>query len=170
MKITKYFSESEFKVSAEYPDLAKEIDLFWPDLVKLFYMCSCILELPRGFYKEPFLITSGKRSPELNFAVGGAKLSDHLFFELSCAVDFTMRDKNKLFKVYSWIYTHCHYSVGELILYFDRKWKPHFIHVSLPTEKHHSEFYFDYNRGENFDLIDKLPGTIYIDIFTKEVR
>jgi len=170
MKITEHFEDWEFRVSSDYPELAKEIELLWDDLLKLWYISSCILELARSLYEEPFIVTSGKRTAELNSAIHGAEQSDHLFLDRSCAVDFAMRRKQKLLKVYGWIHTHCHYSVGEMILYLDKRWKPRFIHVSLPTKKHHSEFYFDYNRGENFDLIDKLPGTIYIDIFTKEVR
>lgn len=169
MKITEHFEEKEFKVSAEYPDLAKEIELWQPDLVKLFYICSSILEPARELYNKPFLVTSGKRTPRLNSAIGGAEHSDHLFFDESCAVDFTMKRKKSLLKVYGWIFTHCRYSVGELILYLNKGWHPRFIHVSLPTERHHSEFYFDYNRGEKFEVVGKLPVPVYIDIFTKEV-
>ncbi len=169
MKITEYFEDWEFKVSSDYPELARKIFLHGIDLLKLFYICSSILEPARSLYNERFIVTSGKRTVELNSAVNGAEQSDHLFLGRSCAVDFTMRRKQKLPKVYGWIYTHCRYSVGEMILYLDKRWKPRFIHVSLPTKKHHSEFYFDYNKGEDFDDIAKLSGMSYIEIFTKEV-
>lgn len=169
MKITEHFDSPEFTVSAQFPELAKDIVLLENDLLKIFYICSCILEPARSLYNEKIPVLSGKRSPVLNEAVKGAEHSDHLFYGESCAVDWTMKRRRKLLKVYGWIYTHCFYSVGEAILYLNKGWDPRFIHLSLPTRKHHSEFCFDYNRGEVFDLIDKLPGTLYIDIFTKEV-
>ena len=169
MKITEHFDSEEFRVSAQFPELARDIILLENDLLKIFYICSGILESARGPYNEPFPVLSGKRTSVLNEAVDGVEHSDHLL-DRSCAVDFTMRRRQKLPKVYGWIYTHCYYSVGEMILYFDKKWKPRFIHVSLPTPKHHLEFYFDYNKGEDFDIIDKHLGDGSIIIYTAPIK
>jgi len=171
VKITEHFDDSEFKVSEDYPELAKKICLNETDRVKLFYICRSILEPAREVDTDdgqPIWILSGKRTPELNKAVGGATNSDHLFLNKSCAVDFTMDHKDTLHRVYSWIRDECSFLVGEMIIYFDKKWIPRFIHISLPTKEHWGDLWYDYNQGERFESEMRLPVYIYMDMMRRK--
>lgn len=164
MKLTNDFSLEEFRVSKEYPFLAAKIDFTKEDIVKLFYL-STILQRERNIYGR-IDILSGKRSDELNEKVEGAKNSDHLFKGYSCASDFAPKVfLEQLFPIYKDIFDEYHYSIGEAIFYFDKVWQPRFIHLSLPTEKHLSEFYYDYNYGEEFKTLKGLPAQVYAKIF-----
>lgn len=176
VRITEHFFAHEFTVSKKHPELARKIPLDGVDILKVFYLCSSILEPARALDNEPgkaldnrrLTILSGKRSQELNVAIEGEEESDHLFEGFSCAADFTTyyrRDRDKLFRIYGFIWEHCSYSVGEIILYLTKAWKPIFVHVSLPTRKHHQRFLFDYNKGEEFGPIRSLPDSIYMQIF-----
>ena len=83
------------------------------------------------------LFRSGKRSPELNQAIGGARQSDHLYEAESAAVDFTVASVGDLRSVWEWIFNYCPHAFGQLIYY------PHqnFIHVSLPSHKYQGEVF-----------------------------
>lgn len=177
MRITEHFLAHEFTVSKKRPDLARKIVLDGIDILKIFYLCNSILEPARAIDNKRLTMLSGKRSPELNKAIKGADNSDHLFKDFSCAGDFTTyyrRDRDKLFGIYYFISEQCSYSVGEVILYLTKAWKPIFIHISLPTQKHYQEFLFDYNGGEEFGPIDSLPDSVtlqlYLDSSKKKVR
>lgn len=77
MKLTNNFWLSEFAVSSDYPELAKEItfDDYEKSVVKL--LCESVLQPIRDEFGVVH-VTSGKRTPELNAKVGGTALSDHL--------------------------------------------------------------------------------------------
>lgn len=135
--LTENFSLAEFAVSAEHPFLAKLIEFSEADEVKLFYFCNMILQPIRNKFGG-VIILSGKRTPELNKAVGGAELSDHLFRYASCATDFTVPGAD-MKAVYNWIQFNLCGSFmkpyGQLIYYPAKQ----FIHGSLPTPRHRGE-------------------------------
>lgn len=160
MQLTKNFKLEEFAVSHDYPELAEKIKFSKEDITKLFYICKVILEPARQVWDKPIYITSGKRTLELNKAVGGAPHSDHLFRKFSCAVDFIVERKKELFDIYKFIMHQCYFLVGEMIIYFDKKWTPRFIHLSLPTPKHHHQFFYDYD-GKEFKPIYDLSDDIF---------
>lgn len=128
VKLSQNFSLNEFKVSSDHPELASKIEFNDLDLIKLFYITNIILQPVRDIF-GPVLVLSGKRSEELNKAVGGAKESLHLMRGYDCAVDFTTPNANM-----QDVFTHLKGtrwgSFGELIYYP----KQNFIHVSLPNE------------------------------------
>jgi len=161
MQLTEHFKLEEFAVSHDYPELARKIKFSREDITKLFYISQAILESARQVWDKIIIITSGKRTLELNKAIGGAPHSDHLFRKYSCAVDFTMEKKEELFEVYKFIMRQCYFLVGEMIIYFDKEWTPRFIHLSLPTPKHHHQFFYDYNYGKEFRPIYDLSSYIF---------
>ena len=139
-QLTKNFFGQEFAVSEDYPHLAKLITFSNSDLQKLFYLATLNLQPERDKYNLPIKILSGKRTHALNRAVGGAGHSDHLFDFCSAACDFvipgigmeqvftSMQGKNR---------PKNRQPFGQLIYYPDKN----FIHVSLPTPKHHGEVF-----------------------------
>ncbi len=168
MRLTKNFKSGEFTVSRDYPELAKKIKLSETDTMKLFYICSVVLQPARNeFPEDEFNVNSGKRIIELNTLVGGWKNSDHLFRGFSCAVDFAVEDRDKLFGIYNFIHENCRFSIGECILYFDETWQPIFIHVSLPTKRYWQRFLYDCNYGQMFGPIRDLPDWVMEEIFKK---
>jgi len=168
MKLTEHFELSEFAVSTQYPSEARRINFCHDDIVKLFYLCSTLLEPARKIGgDEPIVVLSGKRTPKLNSLIGGAVKSDHLYEGYSCAADFTTHSKGSLYSIFRFLIWECHFSVGQAILYFTREYRPRFIHVSLVTPKHHSEFLYEHNHKFR-NLVD-LPSEIYAKIFEKEV-
>jgi len=125
---------------------------------------SIILEPIRDIIRKPIIILSGKRTPLLNEAVRGAENSDHLFKGFSCAADFYTKDRKKLYKIFRHLLWDFNYAVGEAILYFTEDWNPRFIHLSLPTPKHHHDFFYDYNNGQEFKHLVDLPEEVYVAI------
>lgn len=132
--LSKNFMLSEFAVSADHPELAAKITLNEADEIKLFQLCATILQPVRDVFSSTKII-SGKRNGELNVAVEGSKNSDHIYWSVHCAVDFTLPQGGNVSACYNWIKETMPYAFGQLILYRNRG----FIHVSLPTYKHHYE-------------------------------
>lgn len=167
MQLTEHFKLEEFAVSRGFPELAKKIQFTHEDIIKLFYFCSLLLQPLRDKY-ERIDVGSGKRTPELNTKVNGIEESDHLFKGYSCAADFAVSEKKRLFNIYRELFQEYYNFVGEAILYFTKSWRPRFIHLSLPTEKHRRLFFYDYNYGEEFKPLGNLPDKIYVKIFKEE--
>lgn len=126
------FSWAEFLVSKEHPELLT-FDLSDMDKLKIFYLCCLHLQPVREAIGKPILILSGKRSPELNAAVGGASASDHLFVGECAAVDFTIPGHD-MRSVWTGLCLSPR-SFGQCIFYR----KSNFIHISLPSQKHQGE-------------------------------
>jgi len=129
LRVGKYFKLEEFKVSQTYPELAKKIEFTELDVVKLKYFCATLLDPLRDVF-GPIYILSGKRTPELNEAVGGARHSHHLYEGLNCAADFCLKDKKELWFCYQYIILLFPYAFSQCILYY-KNGKPNFIHLSL---------------------------------------
>ena len=137
--ITPYFKLSEFKVSREYPRLAKCITFSKLDVRHIELLCYIHLQPLRYEFGGPIRILSGKRSSVLNIAIKGSKNSDHLFAN---AVDFTARDKKHLYQAYLEHLYKNYQSIGQSIIYLNKNKSFRFAHLSLPTEKHKRELLF----------------------------
>lgn len=122
------FEYDEFVVSDSFQYLVKQIELTDMDKLKLFYLCQLVLQPVRDKF-GPVRILSGKRSPQLNFAVGGSKTSDHLYIGETCAADFTIKGNVK--ECFEWVQANRQGTYGQLIHYPSKN----FIHVSLPSGK-----------------------------------
>lgn len=138
--LTKNFSLPEFAVSADHPYLASLIIFSETDITKLFYMCILNLQPIRDWLSASVKILSGKRTPELNKAVGGADHSDHLFDFVSAACDFTVPGYD-MERIWHWVQKtnipENHRPFGQLIFYPSKN----FCHISMPTLKHHGEVF-----------------------------
>lgn len=128
MRLTPNFDSSEFVVSKAQPELAKQIEVTEADLVKMFQLCINYLQPIRDKF-GPVNILSGKRSVELNEAIGGSLGSQHMYENFDAAVDFAVPGKS-METVYNFIKNELNKNYGELIFYPDQN----FIHVSLPTQ------------------------------------
>lgn len=100
-QLAQHFKLSEFAVSAEFPQLANEIDFTESEIERTRFFCQTVLEPIREIV-GPVNITSGKRPTLLNLKVGGHKLSDHLWSPETNAIaaDFTC---DNIGKAFSWI-------------------------------------------------------------------
>lgn len=138
----RHFKYSEWIISNQYPALADKIKLSDCDRIKIFYIAQILETVREKCGGIPIRITSGKRSSELNKAIGGAKNSDHLFTDEKCATDFILaRDGYLLWYVFQ-ILHYSRYAIGQVIIYLygQNIWWPRFIHLSLPSRKHTGEF------------------------------
>lgn len=122
IQITPHFNAKEFLVSKHHPALASKMSLSEEEINKFYLLCQFGLEPIRKVFK-PVIILSGKRSRELNSAIGGGVRSQHMFSE---AVDFTVPDTD-MHDIYTYI-KHDLFWPGELIRYRNRG----FIHLALP--------------------------------------
>ena len=89
MKLTEHFRLREFRVSNDHPGLAKVIQFSDIEIERIRFACASIFE-PLRLRFGPVIITSGKRSPALNDAVGGHPQSHHMFQDDHGATDFTI--------------------------------------------------------------------------------
>lgn len=142
MLLSKNFKLAEFAVSKDRPDLARQINFSESDIVKYYYLVQLILQPIRDLYGTT-IITSGKRTHELNQAIKGATYSDHLCGlnparEFSVAADFTLQS-DKLEDAYNWAIKNRLYCIGQLIYYKSRN----FIHVSLRNEAYQSQYWIN---------------------------
>jgi hypothetical protein len=131
IRLSRNFYLHEFAVSEQFEDLADEIKFSGPDVAKAGLLAKLILQPIRKEFGL-VVITSGKRSPELNAAVGGWELSHHLFLEDEAAADFTCPEAREMVDVYQWVLLNLPWNYGMLLLYPERN----FIHVSLPCAKY----------------------------------
>lgn len=139
MRLSAHFRLEEFRTSRRFPELAARMEFSEWDRHKCFLLARTILEPVRETVGRPVVITSGKRSAELNRAVGGAAGSDHLFIGFSAAVDFTTTAANRDQLVRA-VERIPGFSFGQLIVYFETDGRrPRFVHASLPTIHHQGE-------------------------------
>lgn len=110
------------------------------DRIKFFYLCAMVLEVIREAIGNCAInVNSGKRSVSHNKKIGGAKYSDHLFKDESCAVDITCGDDQRNWEAFHFLRLRLKNSVGQAIAYIDKDDRIRFIHISLPTKKHRGE-------------------------------
>lgn len=120
-KLSKNFSLKEFAVSRQFTELAEKIKFTLSDVLMLKVLAVEILQ-PIRLKFGPIEILSGKRSFELNQAVGGAPNSDHL----SCnAVDINVVNFENL-HIYKWLVMNSNLPYRQAIFYPVQN----FIHIS----------------------------------------
>ena len=73
-----HFTWPEFLVSKDYPELLGGFFLTDQDKAIIRLGVQSILDPIRESFGVPYILTSAKRSPALNAAVGGSEGSDHL--------------------------------------------------------------------------------------------
>jgi len=106
-----------------------------PDtLVKMKYVAENVFEPLREWYDSPIYINSFYRSEELNYAIRGAKNSQHKKGE---AIDISAGSSTENKKLFDWIAENLEYD--QLINEYGYKW----IHVSLKMSN---------NRMMKFDI------------------
>jgi hypothetical protein len=105
LRISKNFWGEEFIVSADHPELLEDISFTPMEAERTRCLVLYVLQPLRDYLDKPIIILSGKRSPELNTAIGGHPNSDHLYKpeRKSIACDFTTED---LAKAYSYLDDH----------------------------------------------------------------
>lgn len=91
MRLTRNFRLGEFAVSREHPELAAQVGFSEREIGRLQVYCAGWLQPLRDHFDAPVIITSGKRTAELNAAVGGVEVSDHLYGGDSGAVDLVVQ-------------------------------------------------------------------------------
>jgi len=129
--LTEHFRLSEFERSEMA--IANGIDNHCPSTLipNLKNLCEKVLEPLRIHVREPVIISSGYRCPELNRLVGGVPNSQHLTGE---AADIYLSDTRKLRKWYNWMKKHVPYHQ----LIYETKGNHHWIHVSCRIDKTNS--------------------------------
>ena len=129
MQLTDNFWLREFKVSADFPELAEKIQFSGYDKQVLRLLCDSLLQPVRTHFGQLDII-SGKRSLELNTAVGGNENSKHM---IAAAADFTIPNvgthagEQKLNRIFQWITDEYNTQYRTCIYYQKKK----FIHVSV---------------------------------------
>jgi hypothetical protein len=127
MRLTEHFSLEEFAISSDHPQLAWNIAFSPVEIERIRFACASILEPLRQNFGQPVIITSGKRTFELNEAVGGVPGSHHLFEDNHGAADFVVAGIPPE-QVARWLHNHTWNRL--VILYLDRK----FLHLSFPDD------------------------------------
>ncbi len=144
MKLSKSFKLQEFLISDKHPELIEKVHV--PRAVKwnLQKLCRILLQNLRDAVDKPIHITSGYRTEALNFALGGAKASQHLFGE-GCDYVILKEDGS----VDTEAMDHCiafaknslHFAIGQHIIYKNGDGSIRHIHISLPDNRHYSQFF-----------------------------
>lgn len=130
MKLTENFDDYEFVVTTH-----KEIDNTLPlAYVHNVHAMAKLLQKIRDVYGYPIKITSCYRCKKLNTIVNGSKTSDHL---TASAADIKCSDNKKLWNIILKLRDEGKIQFGQLINEYNLKW----IHISIPTEKHHNEVF-----------------------------
>ena len=94
-------------------------------------LCEDILQPIRDAWKQPIIVTSGYRCPELNRKVKGAANSDHIF---GCAADIKTNSKQNnrlLFSLIVKLIENNKIQVRQLIDEYSLNW----IHISINHNK-----------------------------------
>lgn len=147
MHLAEHFRLGEFAVSQEHPELAELIRFADHEIERCRYLACAYLQPLRSAMGKPVRILSGKRSPELNRAVGGVPNSDHLMLGGSIAVDLAVEGMAPR-ELADWFRSHTPYW-KQLIFY------PHrgFVHLSLP----------DYS-DRRLEFLEAKPGGGYVSV------
>lgn len=124
--ISKNFAINEFRVSSQFPGLARQIDFSPVEAERIRFACHAILEPLRAHFGRPVIITSGKRSPELNRAVGGHPRSHHLFQGDQGAADVVIEGVEPA-EMARWLVENT--TTDYVIAYTNRG----FCHISFPS-------------------------------------
>lgn len=121
-KLSEHFSFYEMTATNHRKYLQSNRNVPLSLLDRGIYLCRNLLEPIRQFYNSPIIINSGYRSPALNRAIRGSKVSQHCRFE---AADFTVIGVSCK-DVYNYVKECSGLHYGQLILEYGQ-----WIHISL---------------------------------------
>lgn len=131
-QLTKNFALSEWAVSRDFPELAAKINFSEVEIERIRMFVLMFLQPLREALGTPIVITSGKRSKQLNSAVKGSPGSKHLFRNGSLAVDITAPRLQSISTICQWIDEEYSFNgkhfLRNYIFYPDQN----FIHISAP--------------------------------------
>ena len=128
MKLTENFSLREFVDSPTAKRLGIDNTPKWDHVLALTNLCRQVLQPLRDHIGRPLLINSGYRCEQLNEALHGVGLSQHLLGE---AADIHIASVAQGREYYDFILTHCNFD--QLLFEYNRcgaVW----IHVSCKQE------------------------------------
>jgi uncharacterized protein YcbK (DUF882 family) len=105
--------------------------------VNLEKLIANVLQPLRDKYGKPIIVDSGYRCPKLNTAVGGAKISQHLYGQAADirTVSDTVTDNKRLFDTAKKMIDDKEIIVGQLINEYNYNW----VHISIPDERHKNQ-------------------------------
>lgn len=129
IQLSPHFKLSEFENSSTAR--ARGINNKVPEhlIPSLKTLCTEVLEPLRAIVKEPIIISSGYRCPQLNAAVGGSKTSQHMKGE---ACDIHLSNMKKLRQWFTYLMDG---QFDQLIMERATKKSSHYwIHVSCRSE------------------------------------
>ena len=126
--LTKHFTLEEFSFSSTAKSRGINNTVPLQYIPSLRNLCEVVLEPLREQVKEPVIISSGYRCPELNHVVGGKNTSQHMKGE---ACDIYMEDKEKLRK---WFAILMDGDFDQLIFERNRRTGHCWIHVSCKPD------------------------------------
>lgn len=124
MKLSEHFSLSEFEYSATAIRYGIDNSVPYCFIPSLKNLCEQVLEPLRQHVRQPMVISSRYRCPELNKLVGGSPTSQHLKGE---AADIYIPDPKKLLSWYNYL-KQSDISYDQLLL--ERKGNIFWLHVS----------------------------------------
>lgn len=104
-------------------------------------LATAILQPIRNRFGKPITINSGFRCSTLNKAVGGVSTSQHL---TGGAADITSVDNKALWNLIVDMVNKGEIVVGQLIWEKGSKQYPQWIHLSIPSPKHHNQVLYLY--------------------------
>lgn len=135
MKISKYFRLEELLGSDTALIASIENLPSWSDVENLRVLAVSVLDPIREAWRQPLMVTSGYRSPQLNAAVGGVPTSAHME---GCAVDIALhhlstRKVSELYNLIASMVDDGLIDIDQVIYYRKKK----IIHISnnLPCRK-----------------------------------
>lgn len=128
MKLSRSFTVRDFTSSATAERLDIDNTPSWTHVLNMMNLCKRVVQ-PLCDKFGPMLINSGYRSEELNEAVHGLGLSQHL---TGCAVDIHLKDVETGRKYYNYILKHCPFD--QMLFEFADKGRVIWLHVSCRPE------------------------------------
>jgi len=155
--LSQWFDLEDFYKSKNHPKLAKQLKVTRVDQYKAFYYANGILDPMRNFINKPIDTTSGKRSVELNTAVGGVETSEHRWRNYDCCSDIYIIGGSRMdyFRAYEFIMRELRHAVSEVILYFYRNMQIKHFHIGMANGKKRGEFMIKHEDKPNYE---KFPG------------
>ena len=129
MKITENFTYEELNPHKFEMSLGHKVNLE--------HLAFYTLQPLRDYYNEPLLITSGYRTIEYNNKIAGSNNSQHIRGQ---AVDFVVKDRKLLTKIFNDIDEIPKISYDQIIIYYNEGNPiPRWIHISQNTRINRAE-------------------------------
>ena len=127
--VSQYFSLKEFTRSSKASELHIDNRPSVEIIHNISRLCKNLMDPIRELACGPVIITSGYRCPELNFKVGGAENSDHIYGQ---AADF--RPGYPVDNLQKWLDDMYHLIIESDLEYHQLIREPTWLHISLRKE------------------------------------